>query len=426
MKRIILLLFVFTLITNVNAQRKVELDDVAYRRSSLHTMLMDFGTFMHKDLVIGFYNQAPFPDKYNDHSLEAKIFNPMDYALSKEAIELMKSAGDTTNLSDAKEKVKKVEAELPYIIANYFNQTKAANQMVAKWFNRQPDGTFDMSLIHERGSYDASAMEAEIAKGSIRGLASLKDAGEELLKNTFIVVNGMNFIENEPYARAVRDVALAAADHISNELARAAAKAAANVTYNATKDGYSVFTTSYLFQLDWNEEVANDFYMNYWVYSDNIDSTRVAAFDTTTIFKLNYVGYQKAKSVVLISAGKEFNDIIQLATIRNIDKGYTKLQKEYDVFKTKTPIINNDPIEAKIGMKEGLEGGEKFDVLEQVWDKHTQTTIYKKVGQVKVDKKNIWDNRYNMGEGDIENPEISATQFKGAKVEPGMLLRQVK
>ena len=90
--------------------------------------------------------------------------------------------------------------------------------------------------------------------------------------------------------------------------------------------------------------------------------------------------------------------------IRNIDKGYTKLQKEYDVFKTKTPIINNDPIEAKIGMKEGLEGGEKFDVLEQVWDKHTQTTIYKKVGQVKVDKKNIWDNRYNMGEGDIENP----------------------
>ena len=44
-----------------------------------------------------------------------------------------------------------------------------------------------------------------------------------------------------------------------------------------------------------------------------------------------------------------------------------------------TPVLSNDPqIVAQIGMKEGLEGGEKFDVLEQNLDMQTGTITYKK------------------------------------------------
>ena len=63
-----------------------------------------------------------------------------------------------------------------------------------------------------------------------------------------------------------------------------------------------------------------------------------------------------------------------------------KLQKKYDVFKTKTPLFTGNPITAKIGKKEGLEGGEKFEVLEMNQDPKTGAITYKNIGTIKVDK----------------------------------------
>lgn len=459
------------IITPNMAQEKVSEEASAYRRSSLHTILLDYGNFLKKDLVIKSYNLAPFPEKYNDHRLDENTFDPTVYMLSKEELKAMKEA-EKAEAKEAKEngekkekngdKEKNAEKKFPDAIEKYFSDKKIANQMVAKWFNRQDDGAFDMSLIHERGSYDATEMEAQIAKGSIRGLASLKDAGEELIKNTFVVVNKMNFVENEPIAYAAKEIAIAAASKLPS-LGQVAAEAAAEAAYLATKDGYSVWTTSYLYQLEWNDEIANEFYMNMWMDKSNIDAAVKERFDTTSIFKLNYIGFQKAKSVVLLGIGKSPEVIIGQAAIRNVDKGYTKLQKEYDVFKTKTPIYSTDPVIAKIGLKEGVENGDKYEVLEMVLNQKTGLTEYKAVGVVKVDGSNIWDNRYYMGEEDQaavealaeegeeelkaaeegeddkkkskskeEEPEgnrnLDGTHFKGGgkKIMAGMLLRQVK
>jgi len=409
-----------------------------YRRSSLHTILLKSSTdFLNKELVINAYNLAPFPDKYNDHRIAETSFNREDYT-DKEAIEAAMEASAEADSEKTKDKKKadkkkngkKSDIQTTIAIKEYLNKKRVANQLVAKWFNRKEDGAFDMGLIHERGSYDASAMAAQVAKGSIRGVAMLKDAGEELISKTFVVVNKMKFVENEPIAYAIKEIALASASQIPNAIARQVAEAAAEAVYVATKDGYSVWTTSYLFQLEWNDDVANKFYMEMWMDSTSLDENRKMLFDTTNIFKLNYLGYEKAKSLVLIGVGKELKDIIQLATIRNVDKVYTKLQKSYDVFKTKTPIYSVDPIVAKIGLKEALEPGDKFDVLEQVYDKKTGLTKYDVVATIKVDKKNIWDNRYNMEsvEKIAENAKLVGTEFKGGgkKIMPGMLLRQVK
>ena len=83
-------------------------------------------------------------------------------------------------------------------------EKKLANKLVASWFNRSSDGKFDMSLIQERGFYNATEMEASIAQGQIKGLASLADAGEELLKNTFVTFTKFNFVSNEPAAAEIR------------------------------------------------------------------------------------------------------------------------------------------------------------------------------------------------------------------------------
>ncbi len=403
--------------------QKNKMESSVYRRSSLHTVLLESGDYLKKDMVINAYNLAPFPEKYNDHRLTETSFDPKLYGASDESQEAAANNG-----SDG-DKEGKAEKELIPVLKKYIKDKKIANQLVAKWFDRKDDGTFDMNLIHDRGSYNASEMEAQIARGSIRGLASLKDAGEELIKNTFVVFNKMSFVENEPIALATKTAAVLAANRLPSAVLRQAAIASAEKTYQATREGYSVWTTSYLFQLDWNDDIANTFYMDMWMDKSNIDPARKALFDTTSIFTLSYIGYQKAKSVILFSAGKSEGDIIQQATIRNIDKVYTKLQKAYDVFKTKTPIYSVDPIVAKIGLKEGVEPDDKFEVLEQTMDEKTGLTKYSKVATIKVDNDLIWDNRYNMGIDDEvpKNADLDGTHFKGSgKVEPGMLLRQVK
>jgi hypothetical protein len=128
--------------------------------------------------------------------------------------------------------------------------------------------------------------------------------------------------------------------------------------------------------------------------------------------------------------------MIDMALVRNIDNTFAKLQKEYDVFKPKVPILSLDPITADIGMKEGLSGGEKFEILELNVDPTTGVSEYKVLGTIKVDKKKVWDNQYKLNDGkevalDKDGnpiPELTATSFKGggSKLYPGLLLKQVK
>ncbi len=433
-KIIITLLAILTL-APVSAQDENADPETVYRRSSLYPLLLEskpvFSDQSEKELneiVMRAYGQAPFPAKYNDHRLADVSFRFADYSgITAAELEKDQDKGKKDDKKSRKIDLKYLEA-----INKYIDENNVARQMVAKWFNRKADGSFDMSMIHERGAYNASAMEVKLASGSIRGMAAIKDAGIELIQNTFLVVNRMKFVKNEPIARATRDVAIAVARNtIDNFVAQKAAIKAAEIAYNASKDGYSVWNVAYLYQLEWNDEIANQFYMDMWMDSTSVDPARKALFDETDIFKLNYIGYQKAKSVVLIGVGRKAEDILKVATIRNIDRVYVKLQKAYDVFKTKTPIISADPVIAKIGMKEGLEPNDKFDVLEMVLDEKTGLTRYDKVGTVKAKKKDIWDNRFVLSEDDTENKKddkLQGTVFKGGgrKVMAGMLLRQVK
>ena len=86
---------------------------------------------------------------------------------------------------------------------------------------------------------------------------------------------------------------------------------------------------------------------------------------------------------------------------------------------------------AQIGMKEGLEAGDKYEVLEAVFNQETNRTEYKRVGTLKVSKQ-IWDNRFGADEELEAKGEaaqtITETIFEGkvSKAQPGMLLRQIK
>lgn len=437
----VLLTSVACFLTNfLFAQSKETTPDVKYRRSSLHTMIVGSENFPRKDTVIKAFYDAPFPDKYNDHNIGEKSLDLSKYTLTKEELEdLTKGSSELGRMVFSPDETKKDTAgkSIHMQIAKYLRQNKIANKLVAKWFNRQEDGSFDMNLIGARGSYNASEMEANIAKGSKRGVSSLADAGIELIGNTFVVISRFNFVSNEVVAAVIREIAKAEAAKISFAPAQQAAFKVADKIYEKTKEGYSVWATSYLYKLTWNDSTEAVFYNDLWMDKKTPDTKKKEAFDKTDLFKLEFIGNEKAVGLVLFSLKEKRTEdqIIQKATIRTIDAVYAKLQKKYDVFKTKTPLYTGYPITAKIGKKEGLEGGEKFEVFEQTMDEKTGLTKYVSKGTIKADKDLIWDNTYNAGDEPIADtsgssgakPPIDRTTFDGGKkYYSGMLIKQIK
>ena len=194
--------------TMLHAQEnQKDMKETKYRRSSLHTILIESSNFPKKDQVINAYYGAPFPDKYDNHNIGAKSFNPAKYST------------DT------------IESKTPEVIEKYFKDEQIAKKMVAKWFNRQADGSFDYELIGTRGAFNASFLDTKTAAASSDGKALLATAGFELINNTFVVVSSMKFVENEPIARGIRDAAIIAAQKAPG-LVRMGIEKAAEIAYN--------------------------------------------------------------------------------------------------------------------------------------------------------------------------------------------------
>mgnify|MGYP003135956387 FL=1 len=243
---------------------------VKYRRGSLHTMIIEDDNLPKKDLILRTFKNAEFPDKYNNHTTDDKSFNIKNYQ---------------DKINEIKEGKKAKDKDFSAAINQYFKDTKLANKMIAKWFNRSEEGAFDMSLIQERGAYDASAQAADMALSTERGLDMLKDAGIELINNTFVVVNYSKFVSNEETAKITYDIAKDAAAKLPAALQEAALDIAKSA-YEKARQGYSIWTTAYLYQMEWNDSIEAVFYMDMWMDSTSIDPAKKTIFDNSDLFQL--------------------------------------------------------------------------------------------------------------------------------------------
>lgn len=371
-----------------------------YRRSSLYTLMINDKNREHYGRIRNSFGDIELSEKFNDHNVGPYLIPGTE--------------GEDQTLN----------------INNFLAQNNIAKELVAKWFNRSADGTFNMDLVAERGSYDASELDVMVAQESKRGSALLADAGEELIKNTFIVVYDYKYSNKEESAKktggwlsAISTVASYAGLDVVSSVADVA-----NIAQTTMGKGYFVKTTAYLYKLKWDEEIASRFYNEMWIDESNYDSSKKEAFDNTDMFQLEFVGTQVARRNLQSSifSSKTNEDLIGIATIRAADKSISKLQREYEQFRVKTPLLSGEPITAAIGLKEGLEKGDKFEVLEQTIN-DDGVTEYKRVGIIKVDHKQIWDNSY-LAEEDQTANKSGYTVFKGAKNKfyPGMLIRQIK
>ncbi|PKP36528.1 MAG: hypothetical protein CVT98_07645, partial [Bacteroidetes bacterium HGW-Bacteroidetes-15] len=263
---------------------------------------------------------------------------------------------------------------------------------------------------------------------TVRGKTLLADAGEELIGNTFVVVSRFNYVSKEEIMGAAKR-GLSLLQEYGGQYAQIAAKVGSLAADVASK-GYVIQASSYLYKLSWNDSIASVFYENYWIDSTYNSPEKKLAFENTDLFKLELVGFDKAWADLqsTIFTQKSEDELIRIATVKAIDAVIAKLQKQHDVFKTKTPLYSVDPLAAKIGLKEGLEKGDKYEVLEQYIDEEGRTR-YDRKGIVRVDKQ-IWDNRYMAAEEmalEGKSDDVNVTILKGAgKFYPGLLIRQIK
>jgi hypothetical protein len=403
-KYILLLLLLISSTIGVIAQNQTANN---YRRSSLYQILINHQEQKFAEDIREVFLDIPVSEHFNNHDLSVKIVD-MDSKLKK--------AGSSNENAT---------------ITEFLETNKIASRLVAKWFNRDfYTGKCDMELIKERGLYNASEIDKIAASHSVRGNALLEDAGEDLIGNTFVIVNDIRYIDKENRGKAI-----SAGIGILGAVAGAMYGIdLSDLTKNLqdmaeTLKGFKVKVNTFLYQLVWDDEIATEFYNNQYGITDN--SVAKDNFERARgSYKLKYIGKQENAGSNTSFMGVNLDTptaMVRKACQRAIDDNVAELQHSYEAFRTKTPLISTEPLTAYIGLKEGVSEDTKFEVLESI-QKTDGSIEYKRVGIIQPIKNLIWDNRYMAAEENANNATLGYTTFKkvsGDDFYQGMLIREM-
>ena len=381
---------------------------IDYRRSSIYSLLVSHVEQPFAREIKEAFVQIPVPDKFNDHNLSVKVLT-----MNK------KLAGA------------KSEKENP-VITEFLNQNMIASRLVGRWFNRDMfTGQCDMNLVKERGLYNASVFDQQLAMRSARGMAMLQDAGEELIGNTFVLVNDIRYVDKNKGARtgaaALKILGAVAAAYTGNSDIRDMTENVGDMV--ETLKGFKVRINTFLYRLEWTADQSNQFYADQ--YAAKADETKRQNFEKGRgIFKLRYVGKVESKGSTTSFMGiKEDEPILMVrkACQRAIDENVADLQHEYEEFRTKTPLVTVEPLTAYVGMKEGITEKSRFEVLEVI-EQENGTHKYNRVGIIEPVPSKIWDNRFMAVEEGAKGADFGFTTFRkvsGKDFMRGMLIREI-
>lgn len=403
MKKFILTLSVLVFSAVTIGAKDLEVTELKYSRNSLYSILVSHTDQKFASEIQSQFLAIPTPEQYNNHDLSVKVV----------------SVNNNGKYTDA--------------ITRFVNQNQIGSRLIAKWFDRNIlTGECSMNLIKERGIYNASELDKELAKRSTRGIAMLEDAGEELIGKTFLLVNEIKYIDKGKRSRLFGNIiqVVGAVAEVATGVQGLSDLGESVGDLTASLKGFKVKIHTRLYQLVWDEETANTFYTLY--YSSKPDEEKRKAFEQNRDkFKMKFVGEVESDGSTTSFMGINEDEpllMVRKACQRAIDDNIADLQKEYDQFRIKAPIVSVEPtIQVQIGLKEGITKDSKFEVLEaQEKDGRVE---YKRVGIIKPVPSKIWDNRYMASEEGAYGADFGATTFKkesGKDFYPGLLVRQIE
>ena len=388
----------------IQAHADQQPQDLQYRRSSICSFLISRADQSMYDKIQEKYLEIPTPDQYNNHDLSIRILN-----VDKKG-----------NYADS--------------ISQWLDDNRIASRLVAKWFDRDIfTGQCDMALVQQRGLYNATVFDKELAARSSRGQAMLADAGEELIGNTFVLVHEPHYIDN-----AKRSQNVSTGLKIFGALAGGIIGVDVSDLFDslgdlaATFKGFRVKFHTSLYQLVWDDETAATFYKDMYAINPDDEGKRKAFEENRGRFKLKFIGDVESSGSQnsFLGISEEHPDImIRKACQRAIDDNVRDLQHNFEVFRVKSPVteVNGKEVKVPIGLKEGVNEESEYEVLEA--NEKDGRIEYKRIGTIVPVKDKIWDNRFMALEEGAYGADLNATTFtvkSGSTPYPGVLVRQMK
>lgn len=396
-KSLILFIITFGLTLNTVAQ-----DVFKYHKSSIYSIMLKHENQEYSDEMVGVFNKIPIQDNFYEFNLSKRVFKA---GILEES--------DTNKFDNQK----------PYI-DKLLKENAIGRRLVAKWFNQDKTGCFNVNQIIEKGYYNVNAFDIQTALVSHKTQEGIiYDAGEELIGNTYILVNDIQYGDKrrDKEKRMSAVIGLGAIPFIGG-----VAVAVGGILAN-DYSGFNVTVTSYLYRLDWTDEISAGFYGSY--FTTIPDAVKKDAFkNEKNLFTVKYIGSQTVHS-----ANSNFKGVnnresqIRFVCTRAIDKAISQLQKEHPEFRVRTPLLSSSPITAHIGVREDVTEKSRFEVLE-VNENADGRTTYKRVAVIKPKKGKVWDNRYMAEFEEHKNDVLHSTEFElvsGSITQTSCLIREI-
>ena len=392
-----------------------------YRRGSIYSIMIGHRDQEFERDIEDVFAQMPVPDKYNDHGLGKKVFYTTENKLKME--DEKNHQGFLINDLSDKEQMNDFDLLL--------QKQYIASRLVAKWFQRNKNvGTCNMQLVQERGYQNASEVDKRLAALSTRKDALLMDAGEELIGSTFVLINDIRYIDRSRGSAVIGGI-------VSGVIKVAGALNGVNNMNQknlgdviASYKGFNVKIKTYLYKLVWDESISSFFYKD--VYTEQPNASKKESFENNRgKFSLQYLGMQESSGKTVSFMGineDEPQKMVRKACQRALDENVANLQKNFEEFKIKSPLLSVEPLRSEIGKKEGITENSRFEVLEAVEDSNGHVE-YKRKGVIRPIKNQIWDNRFMAAEEQADGAGLGFTTFEkvsGGDFYPGMLVREIK
>ena len=325
------------------------------------------------------------PDKFYDNSVEPNVLSASN---QRDAFSVM--TGLVKRLSDQK-------------VTDLLQQNKIGQKIIAKWFNRQPDGTFNVNLLKERGMFNANDADFTVASASKRGESALMDMGLGLINKSYVVVFDFDQLMT---MQQVYDKQETPAD-------------------KRNMNGFRATVNAYVYKLNFNDSVAAYFFQDYWTSTPS--QAKASAFEAA---KFPFIPVQHIQREVM---GTQYNpghtlapkvqktsdELLQLLIQAANQSVIDEVEKKNDDFRVKAYVSAVKPIAAKIGKKEDLKFDQRYFVYENR-ERKDGSVVSERRAVVKAMK--VVDNR-KVTTGDTE-PSLFY-QIAGGKVDAyGMFMEQ--
>lgn len=410
MKLHILILTVLLLPFGAQAQSRLE-------RGSVYSVLINHVAQRFSEDVAETFLTLPSPEGYNNHDLSVRIINVSDKTLEENARQ---------------------------VVDAWVANNQVGGRLLARWFNYDNEsGICNFDLLRSRSAFPDSKWKYVLQETNhpIRQ-SVLEDAGEHLIGRTFLMVHDVMQVDRQHGNRAA-----STAVDVLNALAGAAtgngSKTAAYARLEQTEanqlpklrkfyQGFRLRVRTYLYQLEWDDHVADAFYNECWSDTANQEKARIFRLFRPRV-QMKYVGQQYYETPATTYDGIDPNqprDIVRKALQRAIDVNIAALQQTHFGFRTLTPITVDDQgiITAPIGLREGVKETTHFEVLTTQIDEKGHHVL-QRVATLYPQKGCVWDNRYLAAEEGTPTSTLGATTFLfemgDQELTSGLLIRQI-